>query len=124
MFKKFNHIILSVLLLVSTMGLAISKHYCDGSLISISVFAEAESCCGASDCCHNETSFYQVDDYFSLASVSEIPVAFEVDLIGFALLPVLINEAIVNEVQDFLVTESPPPLKIQITLSKRQVYLL
>jgi len=124
MFKKFSHIILSVLLLVSTMGLAISKHYCGGSLISTSFFHEAESCCGDSDCCQNEPNFYQVDDDFSLASISEIPLVTEVDLMGFTFILKTVNENLVDEEQKFLVAETPPPTRIQITLSKKQVYLL
>ncbi len=124
MLKKFSHIILSVLLLVSTMGVTISKHYCGDSFISTSVFTEAESCCGDSDCCHNDTSFYQLDEDYSLASISEIPFVAEVDLIGFSLLINPLDEVIIGENQTFIIMESPPPAKIQISLSKRQVYLL
>lgn len=124
MLKKLSHIILSVMLLVSTMGVAISKHYCGDSLISTSVFTEAESCCGDSDCCHNEISFFQLDEDYSLSSISEIPFVAEVDLIGFSLLINPLDEVIIGENQDFVITESPPPPKIQISLSKRQVYLL
>lgn len=124
MFKNFSHIILSVLLLVSTMGVAISKHYCGGNLVSTSFFNETEPCCGASDCCTNETSFFHVEEDFSLISFSEIPVTSEVDLIGFTFLLNPENERFVEVAPEFIVTELPPPQKIQITLSKKQVYLL
>jgi hypothetical protein len=124
MFKKISHIVFSVLLLVSTMGMIISKHYCGGSLISTSVFNEAESCCGESDCCSNETDFYQVDEDYSLVAYSEIPITSEVDLIGFALLVDSFDELMIGEEHIFITAESPPPPPIHLTLSKKQVYLL
>jgi hypothetical protein len=124
MLKRISHIVLSVLLLASTMGLTISKHYCGDSLISISVLIEAESCCETGDCCHDETNFYQVDDDFSQASVSESLVSAEIDLLAFVLLLEQPQKESLATIQSFFVPESPPPLKIQRSLSKRQSYLL
>ncbi|MBT3385187.1 MAG: hypothetical protein HN778_07805 [Prolixibacteraceae bacterium] len=124
MFKKVSHIILSVLLLVSTMGVAIYKHYCGGFLISTSVFTEAESCCDASDCCENEMSFYQVDEDFSMASLSEIPHSAELELLHFAVLVYNFNVIDSEETEEFFIADLPPPPKIQKVLSKNQTYLL
>ncbi|NQU85487.1 MAG: hypothetical protein HQ541_06975 [Mariniphaga sp.] len=124
MLRKTSHIILSLLLLVSTMGLAISKHYCGGEVISVALFDEPESCCNMAGCCHNETSFYQVNEDYSLASISEIPVSAEFDLFGFAMLIDQLDEELISDRQDFEIAKSPPPVKIQISLSKRQAFLL
>ena len=124
MLRKTSHIILSVLLLVTTMGLVISKHYCGDSFVSISLFTEGESCCEMDGCCHNETNFYQVDKDFSIISLSEIPVASEFNLFGFTILLNEANEEFIDVAKNLIVSESPPPPPIQITLSKRQVYLL
>ena len=73
MLRKASHTILSVLLLTATIGLAISKHYCGGELVSTKIFAEADSCCDSGDCCQNETETYQLDEDFSVSAVTEIP---------------------------------------------------
>ncbi len=124
MIKKISHIVLTLLLLISAMGVAISKHYCSGTLVSTSFFTEANSCCGDSDCCSNENNVYKVDEDYSIVSIAEIPTISEFDLIGFELMLHPANEIQnVNE-PDFIVKESPPPKSIQIALSKKQLYLL
>lgn len=125
MLRKVSHIILSSLLLISTMGLVISKHYCSGDLVSVSVFYEANSCCGVSDCCHNEDLIVKVKDDFSSPVISTIPVLAEINILGNGLLntesllkePKLDNKSIFR---DF----SPPPKTTQTVLSLKQVYLL
>lgn len=63
--KKFIHIILSLLLMVSTMGITINKHYSNNELFSTTIFVEAEGCCEIPlGCCHEESTFVQVkEDY-------------------------------------------------------------
>ncbi|MCY1721088.1 hypothetical protein OU798_12090 [Prolixibacteraceae bacterium Z1-6] len=124
MLKKLSHIILSVLLLVSTVGVVVSKHYCSGSFVSASVFHEAESCCGDSDCCHNEDSFYQVKDDFSAPAVLATPILAELDILSHDLFADLILESPATENSSFRFTDSPPPPTIQKVLSLKQVYLL
>lgn len=124
MLKNFSHIILSALLLVSTMGVVISKHYCSGSFVSASVFHEAKSCCGDSDCCQNEDSFYQVKDDFSAPAVLAAPILAELDILGHDLFAELILELPETENSSFRFTDSPPPPTIQEILSLEQVYRL
>lgn len=124
MLKKFSHIILSALLLISTIGLAISKHYCSGSFVSASVFQQAESCCGESDCCHNETSVYQVKDDFSAPPLLNAPVLAELDILGYDIYPDILVVLSENESTTILRDTSPPPKTIQKALSLKQVYLL
>ncbi|NOZ48111.1 MAG: hypothetical protein GXO79_15240 [Chlorobi bacterium] len=45
MIKKVSYIILSVLLLISTVGLTINLHYCAGVLYSYGIDVKAENCC-------------------------------------------------------------------------------
>ena len=115
MLRKFSHIILSSLLLVSTIGMVVSKHYCGDSFVSTTIYHQAESCCGDSDCCHNETSFYQVKDNFSAPVVAAPPVLAEMDILGHDLFA---------EILTFEISDSPPPPKIQTVLSLKQQYLL
>lgn len=50
--NKIVHLFVAFVLLVSTIGVVISKHYSGGELFSTALFVEAESCC-ASSCCHS-----------------------------------------------------------------------
>ncbi len=124
MFKKASHIILSLLLLITTIGFAIYKHYCGGNLVSTSIFTEAKSCCDLDDCCKNESEVFQLNEDFSPTSITELPITVELDLFSFALL--ILDEEIVSteQVQEFIVSNLPPPPKIQTALSQRQTYLL
>ena len=66
MFRKSLNIIIASILLISTTGFTVSKHYCGSTLVSMTLNSEAESCCGMNGSyCHNESDFFQVDDDFS-----------------------------------------------------------
>ena len=125
MIRKISHIIFSLILLVSTMGLVISKHYCSGEMISVSVFHEEEPCCDMNGCCSNETHNYQVKDNFSTPVISTIPVLAELDILGHDLLALesLLTEP-VQENTNIFTDFSPPPKTTQTVLSLKQVYLL
>ncbi|WP_020537434.1 HYC_CC_PP family protein [Lewinella cohaerens] len=81
MLRKVFHILLAVLVFVSSSGLVFSKHYCQGVLKNTSLFAEAAPCHGVSkaakcprhapaqedgldkkDCCDTQTDFLKVED--------------------------------------------------------------
>ena len=121
--KKFNHIAFTLLLLLATTGMAVSKHYCGDSLISTVLFGEAEPCCDSGSCCHNETAFFQVDEDFSAPQTINAPDLQEIPVLGFTIL-------IFNQTPDdkhfktFHNNNSPPPSTVDEFLSLRQVYLL
>jgi len=124
MLKKISHIILSCMLLVATMGMAVSKHYCQGDLMSVSLFGQNKSACDMGNCCHNETHIYQVKEDFSVPPVSTAPILAEIDILGhdlFAGLGLIVPE---TENTTSFVFETPPLLPIQKTLALKQVYLL
>lgn len=124
MLKKIKYIVLVVLLVASTVGAAISKHYCGDHIVSISFLSSAAPCCDDtdSDCCHNEDEFhilrvdYCVPNTF-IASIYE----FTINLIGF-------NEPIIlsieNNINNHIELNGKPPLEIQVFLAKYQSYLL
>ena len=84
MVKKALHIILVVLLLISTFGVTISKHYSGSELFSVALFGEADSCCeNPCNCCSDEVDLYQLDmDYivsysdFQDVQKTDIPVDY------------------------------------------------
>ncbi|WP_319480605.1 hypothetical protein [uncultured Draconibacterium sp.] len=123
MIRKLNHIILASLLLISTMGLAVSKHYCHSLLVDVSFFAQADSCCDDGGCCTNDNHFYQVKEDFSAPVISTIPLLAEIDVLGQTLLDPDI--LIPNELtEDFELTNAPPPPTVMEFLADEQVYLL
>lgn len=113
-----------MLLLLSTTGLAISKHYCGGSYVSTSLFVEADSCCDSDDCCKNETVVFQLDEDFSVSTALELPATAQIDLLGISLFVLNFSIEENSFVDEFLNTDSPPPPKIKTSLANRQTYLL
>lgn len=90
MFKKLFNILIIVTIIISTTGFTISKHYCSGSLISVSVLSEAETCCKTGDCCNDEsTSVEPINDFVTTAVSFEFFENFDFNIIDFAI--VLIN---------------------------------
>lgn len=91
MLQKAIHIILSVLVFISSTGLVIDAHYCRGELKSIALFAEATPCyqqqegkkvCpfhakkseheeGEKGCCKDKTQLLKVDD-------DQLPTSFQI----------------------------------------------
>ena len=124
MFKKVSHIILSSLMLFSTIGMVVSKHFCENTLISIAIDNEADSCCGDADCCHNENQFYNLDEDFSIPQISNIPVLAEFDIIGFGLINEFLTEIHKSKNRITAFVDLPDPPKIQKTLALKQLYLL
>lgn len=105
------------------MGLAVSKHYCHNSLVDVSFFAKAKSCCNNAGCCTNENHFYQVKEDFSAPVISTIPVLAEIDVLYQSLLDpdILIPNELTEE---FELTDDPPPLTVMEFLAEEQLYLL
>lgn len=124
MLKKIGHIILSCLLLVTTMGMAVSKHYCGGELISVSVFDEADNCCDMDGCCENETQVFQVKEDFSVPAVFTVPALAGFEILGHILFAGIGLTAPETETYASVFDESPPVLPTQKTLALKQVYLL
>lgn len=72
--KYISHIILSLLLVTSTTGLTISKHYCGNILRDVAIFDKFDKCCGEDEmpmgCCHDEKEQYSVDDDYHVIQLS------------------------------------------------------
>ena len=125
MLRKISHIISAILLLVTSMGLAVSKHYCHGEFVSVSIFHEADSCCDMQGCCQNENHFYQVKEDFSSPVITTIPVLAELDVLGHDLLAIESSLTEPESENTATFTDySPPQKNIQTVLSLKQVYLL
>lgn len=91
--RKILNIFLVFLLLFSTAGMAISKHYCGEILQKITVTEDSHSCCGEEempeDCCNSEITLIKTED-FQLSQLN-IDLAFLPYIIHFITFSIGIN---------------------------------
>ncbi len=80
--KRFIHIIVAALLLISTTGFTISKHYCGGELVEVAIDAPTHGCSDMEDddCCKDESEFYQLTDEFSDSQILNIDFKHDFDI--------------------------------------------
>lgn len=124
MLKRISHISLSLLLLISTVGFAVSKHYCGDALIDIAYNENAENCCDDGACCHNETLLYQLDEDCSAPQkITNAPELHEIVGWGFTVFVTSQTPADKHSTT-FHNTNSPPPSTVNEFLSLKQVFLL
>jgi hypothetical protein len=119
-----KRILIVVMLCVTTTGFSVSKHYCSGELVSLSVNSESESCCGSTcDNCQNLTEHLNLD----ITSIIQPP-AYSPDI-------QLLIPALSKSVFDFDITTASsnnssigqfqPQAKLPVrTLAFRQAYLI
>ncbi len=122
--RKIIHIILSLLLFISTTGVSFSMHYCKGKLVSASIITKAKTCCnGVGKCCENKVIHYELEnDYLEPLIVSNSKATSL-----YILLPILfaINFSIEDKIEPkFTIFEdsSPPPLLLT-RLALLQTYI-
>ena len=126
MFKKIVNITISFLLLISTTGFVISKHYCDGRLVNVAVDHQAKSCCGMEgDCCHNESAYFHVKNNY-LPDFTEFN--FENKIVNQVIIftDLLLNYSLNNNFLSFnkFNIGFSPPLKFHTILSFIQVFII
>jgi hypothetical protein len=124
MLKTFGHIMVSVLLLFTTTGLTISKHFCNEYLISTSLYAKSESCCGDDSCCQHETESFQIMEKFQPSIQTRTPLLVEIDLIVSETGPLFFVCKDDLHQPPFIEVKPPAPPKLLTILSLKQAYLL
>jgi len=115
------------LLLTTTMGFSVSKHYCGARLIEVSINSTIEPCCedgGTSGCCHDETEYYRFDKNFVGPIIIEDNKITDIDILFPSLFICLLNEPVMIESEILNFAESPPPLTLHTKLSLFQTYLI
>ena len=110
--KKLIHIGLALLLLISTTGVSISKHYCGNILHDVSISAQADSCGDGMempvDCCKDITNHFLVeDDFQSPPTVLNLdpPIAL-VNSIAYIFIP----QYHIEKAENPWLSEKPPSL--------------
>jgi len=122
MVKAVGHILLALLLFISTTGITVSQHFCGDDLKSLSILTAPESCCDIpGGCCHNKTIVVDIEDEFT---TSLFAYYFEQLAISqpFNLLYAIDEPQQNNHWVSYYKT--PPPPLIQVVLSSLQAYLL
>lgn len=72
MLKRVAHIFLILLLVFSTTGLTITRHYCGRNLVDTSIYSSPHNCCeGKCPGCHNERINIRITDTYE-SSQSQI----------------------------------------------------
>ena len=126
MSERFNHIVLSLLLLVGTTGLTLSAHYCGGELYSFKIFGGASDCCADTDCstCSDNSFIFGFSDEY-IVSNSQIKfysfTFYKVHFIGFLAGSNSYHNS--NNRQSIIHYKTQPP-GLKQSLSIMQSYLL
>lgn len=77
---QIANVLLALLLLVSTTGVTLHKHYCMGEVKDIAINHHAQSCTGNMDmememgCCEDTIDLYKADDFQKANSVFELDI--------------------------------------------------
>jgi len=124
MFRLLMNIPISLILMISITGFAVSEHYCGTVLVSIEINKEASQCCDMEEnCCRNETDFYQLDNDF-FVSAYHLAENFALQELLFPVIFSFFNADIFSSDSLVLyITESPPLIESKERLSYLQSYL-
>lgn len=113
MHKYIIHIILGVLLVLSTSGITITRHYCGDNLVFASVASENKNCCNEScNNCRSESVSFKVSDTFSATSYKY----FEPENFSLHWLVLTVSKesliTLISKELELLYADSPPNLQI------------
>jgi hypothetical protein len=128
MTRRISHIILSLLLIIFTAGVSISRHFCGGELAGVSLFSSTaqecsgESSCQTGNCCHDEHQLVRMQEDFVSPFVQDSVLVFLL-LLAVILAPVIAAPEAVPFVR-FSPAESLPPPGMKARLTRLQVFRL
>ncbi|NOX85654.1 MAG: hypothetical protein GXO86_06785 [Chlorobi bacterium] len=76
MLKKAGYIIVISLLIFSTVGFVISRHYCNNTLVSVAVDSPADKCSDNmnNNCCNEESAYIVLKTDFTQSAAEKITV--------------------------------------------------
>ncbi|MFA9389430.1 MAG: hypothetical protein ACERKD_06465 [Prolixibacteraceae bacterium] len=124
MIRKITYFSFAILLLITSAGFSMSKHFCHDQLVEVVIDKQVEPCCGEDGCCHTETTMVQLDDEaVNIAAVS-VPVTTVTQLAMLSSIDLLVSFTADPQKEEFIEYISPPPPKIQTVLSNLQTYIL
>lgn len=120
MLKRIFHIVLAFYLLAITAGIAISKHYCGGDMVSFSLYLKAQSCAGMGEtmehhCCDDVEAFFQLKDDFTFKSNFEFLAETDFSFVipEFTFLQDILSTVLLSE-ETLQIAYSPPLIATDI----------
>jgi hypothetical protein len=74
MLRKISHIVMALLLMVSTSGVTVAEHFCEGVLVSASILTTPEPCDNMpKGCCEDKRVHYEVkDDFIDAVHITKV----------------------------------------------------
>jgi hypothetical protein len=121
--KKLLHLLIAAILVVSTTGFTITKHYCNGEYVSMVLNSTPESCCGSSDCCNNESEIYRLKQDFTFIQVTDFDFIPAID-IEIVCLKLFVLSHPDNNISVYLKKGFIPPPDLSAKLAVLQSFLL
>jgi len=122
MIKKISHILLALLLLVSTSGVSIHKHFSNGKLFSTAIFGKAKSCCEVPcGCCSEKQDVYKVHNNYTASSFT-VNLQSPLDYFSFFINTLLFSYEEIA-FQSIIEDKSPPSYDFDFQV-KNQVFIL
>lgn len=104
---KIIHLFIACVLLVSTIGVVINKHYSGDELFSTALFVEAESCCESSCChskpmkgCHEEVEYHKLEVDFTIPDNSTSESLHTIDISLFEIHGEFLGNLYTNAIQN------------------------
>jgi hypothetical protein len=129
---KIIHLFIAFVLLVSTIGVVINKHYSHGELFSTALFVKAQSCC-TSSCCHHklaggckeESDYYRliVDYIIPESEINHHVFGDKLDFTSFDLIPKVNFASKLVSSNAVLLLIKPPPKTIDIPVIFRSLLI-
>ena len=132
-FHKVFSTVLAVLVLVSTLSLAIEKHFCGGVLMDVAVFTEIDKCCGGdtkmnemditkSSCCENEIDIVEGQDDLIIKAFDDLDDIQQQVLVAYAWSYVNLYESLPKQIIPH--KDYSPPLLIRDIQVLDETYLI
>ncbi len=112
MVRKITHIALVLFLVSGTAGFAISAHFCQETLVEISLGQGSEPCCDdmTGTCCQDETTIVQLDETYLAPSPATLPELVQVQEVLLAASALVTDQHTVTTAVFSTERETIPPL--------------
>ena len=115
------------MLLISTVGITVDKHYCDGHYVGTWFYA-ADDACGMdmpaeNECCDDDITIYSVENEFQFVSSTASP---SIQLIAFVTFPIEEQQKLIKDQLTYTFdwqSGLPPPASPKIFI-KVQSFLI
>ncbi|HKK82478.1 MAG TPA: hypothetical protein VJ909_09525 [Prolixibacteraceae bacterium] len=124
MLQNTGTLLLTLLMIMMSAGIAVSQHYCNNQLVSISIDQPAESCCDDSNCCNTSTTLIMMDEEAVKAETNQTPSVHQHILYLKNAFHFVFDNIYTEKTRAIEKYASPLPVTLKTLLSTIQVYIL